>query len=139
MKLKQFIKTIVSLCIAVASVSAFAMTDKAKNALLERLTPAGVVCLSGNPKCAVAVNTGEPRPGGEVYETACAGCHTTGAAGAPKLGDVGAWASRMSKGKSSLYSNAINGVGAMPAKGACASCSDDEIKVAVDFMITKSK
>ena len=54
----------------------------------------------------------------------------TGAAGAPKTGDAAAWAPRIAKGMDTLYGNAINGVGAMPAKGLCADCSDDEINEA---------
>ncbi len=77
--------------------------------------------------------------GKATYEQYCTGCHTTGAGGAPKLGDAGAWEPLMKSGMDTLYQNAINGIAAMPAKGTCTSCSDQEIKDAVDYMISVSK
>jgi cytochrome c5 len=62
----------------------------------------------------------------------------TGAAGAPILGDVAAWSTRITKGAETLYKNAINGIGVMPAKGGCMNCSDNEVKAVVDFMMAKS-
>ena len=47
--------------------------------------------------------------GKEIYDAACFVCHTPGAAGAPKLGDNAAWASRIEKGLDALYHGAING------------------------------
>ena len=41
-------------------------------------------------------------------------CHTTGAAGAPKVGDKAAWAPRIAQGIDALTANAIKGKGAMP-------------------------
>ena len=78
--------------------------------------------------------------GGEaVYKKACISCHMTGAAGAPKLGDASAWESRIAKGASALVQSAITGVPgtAMMARGACGTCSDDDIKAAVDYMIAQ--
>ena len=49
--------------------------------------------------------------------------------------NVAAWSTRLAKGMNMLYSNAINGIGAMPAKGLCPTCSDEEIEIAVDYML----
>jgi cytochrome c5 len=123
----------------ILSVNVHALTEKTKLALVERIIPIGQACEEGNPKCAVAVNEGEPRSGDVVYTAACQACHATGAAGAPILGDASAWGSRIGKGKVTLYSSAISGIGAMPAKGGCTACSDAEIQAAVDYMIKKSR
>lgn len=79
--------------------------------------------------------------GETVYKKACIGCHLTGAAGAPKVGDVNAWAPRIARGAAALTQSAISGIPgtAMMAKGACNTCSDDDIKVAVEFMIMQSR
>jgi cytochrome c5 len=74
------------------------------------------------------------------YQQTCFACHGTGAAGAPKLGDAAAWAPRIEKGMDVLYTSAIDGLnGTMPAKGICMDCSDDELKLLVDYMVEKSK
>ena len=68
-------------------------------------------------------------------------CHSAGIAGAPKVGEQVAWASRIAKGMDALYDSGINGVACtgMIARGGCADCSDDEIRLAVDFMVEGSR
>jgi len=80
--------------------------------------------------------------GKKIYNGMCVACHGAGIAGAPRVGDKGAWAERIDKGASTLYANAINGVqgssGVMPAKGGNPALSDDEIKAVVDYMVAQS-
>lgn len=107
----------------------------------DRTKPVGEICMAGDP-CAAAVvaSSGEPRNGEQVYSTKCFTCHATGAAGAPKTGDAAIWSTRLAAhGKDGLYEHAIKGFNAMPAKGLCMDCSDDEIKHAVDYMLDHSK
>ena len=79
--------------------------------------------------------------GDKVYAKSCVSCHGTGAAGAPKMGDKAAWSARIAKGSDALYTSSIKGIAgtAMMPKGTCAACSDDELKAAVDYMVSKSK
>ncbi len=72
-----------------------------------------------------------------VYQMNCFACHGTGAAGAPMLGDSEAWDARMEKGMQAVMANAINGVGAMPARGICMSCSDEELQQVVEYMLAQ--
>jgi cytochrome c5 len=74
-----------------------------------------------------------------VYNTYCMACHTTGAAGAPVIGEVSDWEPRIAKGLDVLYSNAINGIGTMPAKGLCMDCSDEDIESTVDYILSQSE
>jgi cytochrome c5 len=62
-----------------------------------------------------------------------------GVANAPKLGDKTAWAPRIAAGMDSLYNNALKGKNAMPAKGGNAALNDDEVKAAVDFILSSVK
>jgi cytochrome c5 len=80
-----------------------------------------------------------PGTGQDIYENHCAVCHNVGAAGAPKLGDAKAWQPRISQGMEVILGHALNGYNSMPPKGACISCSDDEIKAAVEYLVDKSK
>ena len=77
--------------------------------------------------------------GKSTFETVCAACHGTGVAGAPKLGDKGAWATRVGPGKPALYASALKGKGAMPPKGGNAALPDDAVKAAVDYMVSAAK
>jgi cytochrome c5 len=80
------------------------------------------------------------KSGTEVYENVCKACHGAGLAGAPKAGDKGAWAPRISQGKPTLYEHALKGftgkAGVMPPKGGRTDLSDDLIKQAVDHIVS---
>ena len=74
-----------------------------------------------------------------IYEASCQACHTTGAGGAPKIGDVAAWNPRIKEGINTLYKHAILGYQGMPAKGACATCTTPEIQAAVRYIIHQTQ
>ncbi|ANB91798.1 cytochrome C [Moraxella ovis] len=110
--------------------------------LISRIAPYGKVCFDGE-ECDINITVlapaveGEARPGDQLYKAICATCHDAGLVGAPKVGNAGDWGPRIGKGKATLYDHAINGFGAMPARGG-ADISDDEVKNAVDYMIEQS-
>ena len=125
--------------------SAFAMATlgwaavSSQDAVFERLKSTASVCVKGDP-CADAVGQAGPvvaaaRSGEQVYNGACAACHNSGAAGAPKLGDTAGWADRLPKGNETLVRHVVEGYNAMPAKGLCMDCSDAELADAVAYMI----
>jgi cytochrome c5 len=125
---------------AVLSVSSHAVTDKQKKDIEARIKPAGSLCLEGDSTCGAAVAAGgAPKSAQQVYEATCHMCHDAGVGGAPKTGDKAAWKTRIAQGADTLHKHAIGGLNAMPPKGTCMACSDDEIIAAVDLMISKSK
>jgi cytochrome c5 len=73
-----------------------------------------------------------------VYKSTCMACHDTGAAGAPKIGDTGAWSARIAQGYDTLLQHAIQGIRAMPAKGGNPDLDDVEVAGAVVLMANKS-
>ena len=77
--------------------------------------------------------------GQKTYKGSCQACHASGAAGAPKLGDKAAWAPRIATGVDAMLAVAIKGKGAMPPKGACAACTDDDLKAAIEYMVSQSQ
>lgn len=81
---------------------------------------------------------GKPRDGETVYNTICKACHETGMAGAPKTGDKAAWAPRIATGTAALIKSATYGKNAMPPKGG-GNLSDDELKAAVDYLVSKAR
>lgn len=68
------------------------------------------------------------------YQASCFACHFSGAAGAPKTGDVAAWEPRLAKGMDVLVASVKNGMNAMPPTGLCATCSDEEYQALIEFM-----
>lgn len=128
-------KTLISLVVAsVTAFAAFASTDMSEDAIKARIKPIGEVRISGEEPVAAATASG-PKSGADVYNTSCMTCHGAGLMGAPKPGDSAAWSPRIAQGMDVLLDHAINGFNAMPAKGTCMGCSDDEIKAAIDHMI----
>jgi cytochrome c5 len=81
--------------------------------------------------------------GEAVYNQTCLVCHGAGVAGAPRLGDKADWGPRIAQGKDTLYQHAIAGFtgkkGVMPPKGGNTALADTDVKVAVDFMASRSR
>ena len=112
--------------------------------VLENIKPVGQVNVAGESDPATApaeapAVAAAPKSGEEVYNSSCMSCHATGAAGAPKLGDAAAWAPRIAAGMDSLMANATNGLNAMPPKGLCMACSDEELQGAVQYIVDNSQ
>ena len=111
----------------------------------ERIKPVGEVYVGEVPTDAGASATttvastsaAADLSGEEVYNQVCAACHAAAVLNAPVPGDAAAWEPRLAKGKEALYASSINGINAMPAKGGRADMSDENIKVAVDFMLAQ--
>lgn len=69
-----------------------------------------------------------------VYTAVCAACHGSGLAGAPKVGDAGAWGPRIAQGYDTLLKHAIEGIRGMPPKGNNPDLDDVEVARAVVYM-----
>ena len=73
--------------------------------------------------------------GQEVYRAACFACHETGVAGAPQAGNRDDWAFRLNYPMHIMYRSALEGRGGMPAMGGHPEYSDEEIRLAVDYLV----
>jgi len=78
------------------------------------------------------------KTGEQVFAAVCTACHTAGVAGAPKMGDNGAWAPFIKAGYDAMLNVALHGKGGMPAKGGNPALSDYEVARAVVYMANKS-
>ena len=111
--------------------------------LIARIQPVGTVCFEGGEICDVTARSSGPaagdgpRDGAAVYGAVCQTCHGAGLLGSPILGDAGAWGPRIAQGAETLYTHAIQGYNAMPAKGG-ADIPDEEVQNAVDYMIAEA-
>lgn len=109
------------------------MKDCKDPASIEILSEPAIVTLQEEEQ--VAVVEAAPEGGEKIYQQACQMCHEAGVAGSPMTGDAAAWVDRIAKGRDMLLSNAINGIGVMPAKGGQLQLSDEEVASAVDYLI----
>lgn len=119
-----------------------------KAAMIKRIKPIGEVYITGETtaltKLTAAKEEAEPatvaaKPNGkDTYKSYCAVCHSSGLAGAPVKGDEKTWEPRYKKGMDKLVASSVKGLNAMPAKGTCAACSDDDLKAAIIFMLPES-
>ena len=73
--------------------------------------------------------------GEAVYNAVCQACHTTGVLNSPKLGDPAGWEARLPKGKEAMYQSVLNGLNLMPPKGGRPDLSDEQIQMAVDYLL----
>lgn len=113
-------------------------TSQTLNAIEQRIKPVGQVQIEQPKAETVSANASTSLTGQEIYDKYCVACHATGAAGSPKLGDKEAWKTRVAQGKETLYKHALQGFKLMPPKGACMTCSDNDIKSAVDYLVKES-
>jgi cytochrome c5 len=125
-------------------------SDEYQAEIRERMQPFGEVYLPGDDMAAAseqAAAVGAPQPvattltGPQVYNEACIACHGAGIGGAPALASAEAWAPRIEKGVATLQQHAIEGftgsAGYMPPKGGRLDLSDQEIRDAVEYMVSQ--
>jgi cytochrome c5 len=79
---------------------------------------------------------GSDRTGREVVDQVCAACHADGKDGAPKIGDLSAWAQRAQGGFNKLSEHAISGKNKMPAHGGQSTLTDLEVTRAIASMVS---
>jgi len=126
-------------------------------AVAERIKPVGELTVGAVPATQVSTASnavmdaiiptanaaGAEDAGKKIYDTTCMACHAAGVAGAPKFGDKAAWAPRIAQGMDTLHTHAIKGfqgkAGMMPPKGGNMGAKDEDIKAAVDYMVSHSK
>jgi len=116
-----------------------------------RIEPFGRVRLPGEEAAPGQMQVEEaptPEPvatsmtGPQVYNAACNLCHGNGIGGAPMLNDAAAWDGRVAQGNDTLYQHALEGYtgptgGYMPPKGGRMDLSDEEVRNAVDYMLSE--
>ena len=79
--------------------------------------------------------------GKTIYQNACADCHKGGfwswLSGAPSIKDASQWKPYLEKDLEKIIQAAIQGTdGGMDPKGDCDECTDEEIRKAVEYMLS---
>lgn len=125
------------------SPSLFALQDFDKQQMEERIKPVGSVRTEQKTTTTVAKPQEQVEEKKEIgqatYDQFCSTCHKTGLAGAPKFRDAADWKPHLAKGDINvLTASAIKGINAMPPKGTCQECSEQDLKDAIQYMLPKS-
>lgn len=134
------IKKMLAIPAAVLALWALNTQAATNDDIAKRIAPVGQVCVQGQECKGMAVATAAAGGGAknvdEVITKHCNACHGTGLLGAPKIGDTAAWKERADHqgGLDGILAKAITGINAMPPKGTCADCSDDDLKKAIQKM-----
>ena len=92
-------------------------------------------------ECAKSVAVAAPsasagRGAEDIVAKHCSVCHVSGLLGAPIIGETADWQARADAkgGLDGILKTAISGINAMPAKGTCSDCSDDELMSTIKYM-----
>ena len=108
--------------------------------IAKRLEPVGQVCIQGKAcpgmEVTASAGGGAAKTPDDIIAKHCNACHGAGLLGAPKIGDTAAWKDRADHqgGLDDILAKAITGINAMPPKGTCADCSDEDLKGAIKKM-----
>jgi len=146
------IAVLVAIAIVISIIAINLVGEKAPSAweeqkVLNRIKPLGVLATtleeakkaSSVAEAPVVAVASEPMTAEQIYNTACMACHATGVAGAPKTGDVAAWAPRIAQGDDVLFEHATKGFKGMPPRGGSSQLTDEDVTAAIDFMVGKSQ
>jgi cytochrome c5 len=121
--------TMISLCWAYHQPS-----DLSMEAAKQRMSPPSQLVVSG-----AQVGSAKPveseAPGQGIYKKFCHVCHSSGIAGAPKVGNHDQWLARYQEGWPVMMKRAMSGYKGMPAKGHCVKCNEDQIHEAIEYML----
>lgn len=83
----------------------------------------------------------EPDPllveGETIFKANCKVCHAQGINGAPIIGNKKMWGDRPAQGIDTLVQHAAEGFGLMPAKGGNTDLTNEQLKAAITFMLSK--
>ena len=84
---------------------------------------------------------GKADEGEQIVKQYCSSCHAPKPIipiGAPCMGDKKAWAPRIKQGMDLLFKHANEGLNAMPARGGCFECTDEQLMRAIEFLLQKN-
>lgn len=129
--------TLLSLLIVVALAACSQKTETAAPPVVVAV-PVPVAAPAPAPAPIAPVSAADLAIGEKVYTATCAACHAAAVMGAPKLGDAASWSPRIAKGVNVLYKSSFDGLKLMPARGGNPALKDEELRAAVDFMVSKA-
>lgn len=102
----------------------------------------GLAAESHHPEAFLTSIAGKHAAGKAIVEHFCSVCHASQPQiqlGAPRLGHPTDWKPRLKQGKETLFEHTNLGIGAMPPRGGCFECTDEQLREAIEYLIDKKK
>lgn len=97
----------------------------------------------GNSNSHESILSTNENPGEEVFNDNCASCHTGGfkgwLTGAPKIGETKEWKKSFEKDMQDLVTTVYTGSDDHKLKGGCDACTEEQIKVAIEYIKSQTK
>ena len=84
----------------------------------------------------------DPQAGRKIFMEFCTNCHGKQPVidiNAPRIDNKKAWHALGMMGIEALLRITTNGVGAMPARGGCFECSDEQLRQTIQYILKESK
>ena len=110
--------------------------------LLSLVLSSQVLAASHHPQEFLQSIAGSPTEGEQIVEHFCSLCHAQDPKiplGAPRMGNPDEWKPRLKQGLKTLLKHSEEGYGAMPARGGCLECSDEQLLLAIRVLIRSQK
>lgn len=82
--------------------------------------------------------SGSKDEGKQIYNHFCSNCHNLKpliTLGAPRIGEKGDWENRLKQGFEVLFQHTSEGYNAMPPRGGCFECTDEQLISAIVAMV----
>ena len=77
--------------------------------------------------------------GSSTYKLVCSSCHESTVSGAPRLNDKTEWKHRIAQGMDKMYASTVNGKCEVSVKELRHDLSNEDIKTAVDYMVSRAQ
>ncbi len=83
---------------------------------------------------------GDKDAGRKIFNEFCASCHAVNpviSVNAPRVNDKKRWDKYRKLGVQTLLIMTLQGQGAMPARGGCFECSDEQLRETIQYMLSR--
>ncbi|MCC5792693.1 MAG: cytochrome c5 family protein [Legionellaceae bacterium] len=98
------------------------------------IAPSVLWAASHHPQAFLEDVRGKPDEGAQIVGHFCAVCHAPKPQiplGAPRQGIQADWQARLQQGLDVMWANTAEGMNAMPPRGGCFECSDEQLRKAI--------
>lgn len=128
-------RNVIILSLAISGLLGFLLSLYVHRSSLSRVT---VIETYHYPALFVKQLEGDPDAPRKIFKEFCAACHSEHPPidiQAPRIHDKKAWHKKRQLGIDTLLQLTIHGVGAMPARGGCFECSDQQLKMTIQYLL----